>query len=300
MLTNRSVDHQTWIDLNSPTKEEADSLVLTRNIDQDVAKDLIAPTPNQNVRDRGRFVYVVLHLPTFKKLTAFCDTLEIDCIISPDTLITARYDSIDALHYFAKQIEVDDILKKNEESHLFFGMMRSVYSVMIDELSYMDDKIKEIEKNIFAGQEKMMVFALSEASRNILNFKRTVEPHGNIFELLKEIGTEKFGQKFGAQMKILVDEWRHIMRVAESQKDQIVQLRETNNSMLSTKQNEIMKQLAIIGSVLLPLTLVGQIFGLSIKFFPFKDAPYAFWLIMAIMAGVMLISIIVAKIKKWM
>ena len=70
--------------------------------------------------------------------------------------------------------------------------------------------------------------------------------------------------------------------------------------MLSTKQNEIMKQLAILGSILLPLTIIGQLFGLSVRSFPLMNHPYAFWIILSLMAVVMLISVIYAKIKKWM
>jgi len=37
MITTRSFIDQTWIDLNSPTKDELDSLVLSRDIDPMVA-----------------------------------------------------------------------------------------------------------------------------------------------------------------------------------------------------------------------------------------------------------------------
>lgn len=300
MITNHSYGDQNWIDLNSPTKEETDSLVLTKNIDPDIAKDLISPTPNQHVEDRGHIIYTILHIPTFKRSKSICDAQEVDIIISHNGIITGRYDSIDALHFFAKQIEVNQALDKKDERHIFFGMMTEIYNMMENELAFMEDQISTIEKKIFEGREKEMVFAISNAGRNILNFKKTSAPHGDIFEFLRQIGSEKFGLKFGEQAKELIEHWKHLERMVNNQIDLISQLRETNNSMLSTKQNEIMKQLAAIGSVLLPLTLIGQIFGLSIKFFPFKDEPNAFWLILAIMAGVMLVSISIAKIKKWM
>ena len=82
--------------------------------------------------------------------------------------------------------------------------------------------------------------------------------------------------------------------------DLVVELRETNNSMLSAKQNEIMKNLAVIGSVLFPLTIIGQIFGMSIHYFPLIDNPYAFWIILGFMAIVMVLTLVYAKVKKWM
>ncbi len=290
---------QTWIDLNSPTKEEVDSLVLTQNIDPIVAKDLLAPTPAQHAQEKDKIIYAVLHIPAFKHSHTVDGVQEVDFIISENGLITARYDSIDALHYLAKQIEVNEILNKGENSHIFFRMMKEIYKSMTDELAYMEDWMEEIEKNIFEGREKAMVFAISNVDRNLLNFRRIIDPHGNVFEFLRETGAAKFGQEFSLQAKTLMEEWRRIMRTINNQIDLAMELRETNNSMLSTKQNEIMKQLTIVGFVILPLTIIGQLFGLSIRFFPLADNPNAFWIILAIMGAVMLTTIIYAKFKKW-
>jgi len=299
MITTRTFMNQTWIDLNSPTKEETDSLVLTHSIDPSVAKDLLAPTPAQHAENRGQNIYAILHLPTFKRSRSICDVQEIDIIISTNSLITARYDSIDALHYFAKQIEVSEILNKGEHVHLFFGMMKEIYNTMRNELSYMEDQMREIEKNIFDGQEKEMVYAISNAGRNILNFRRIIDPHGNIFEFLKENGVDKFGPEFGVQTKILIEEWRHLMRIVNNQIDLITQLRETNNSMLSTKQNEVMKIFTILAFVTFPLSLIASIFGMNTSFIPLVGQQNDFWIVIGIMFFVSIAMFVYFKYKRW-
>ena len=300
MITTRAFMDQTWIDLNSPTKEEVDSLILTQNINPIIAKDLLTPTPTQYAVADGQIIYAVLHIPNLSRSHAAENCQEVDFIISENSVVTARYDSIDALHYFAKQVEVSEILNKGKKSHLFWGIMKEIYKGMADELAYMEDWMKEIEKNIFEGQEKAMVLAISNAGRNLLNFRRTIDPHGNVFEFLKETSREKFGEEFEAEARALSEKWRHIMKRVNNQMDLITELRETNNSLLSAKQNEIMKNLAVIGSVLLPLTIIGQVFGMSIRSFPLMNHPYAFWIILGLMAVVMLSTVIYARLKKWM
>lgn len=300
MITNRSFMGQTWIDLNSPTKEEVDSLILTHNISPTIAKDLLTPTPTQYAKEESQTIYAVLHMPAFRHSHATEESQEVDFIVSAEGVITTRYDYIDALNYFAKQIEVNEILNKNNGVHIFFGMMNEIYKSIKNELAYIEDWMKEIEKSIFEGQERAMVFTISNAGRNLLNFKRMVDQHGNVFEFLREIGREKFGEKFGAEAKEMLEEWRIIMKRINNQIDLISELRETNNSMLSTKQNEIMKNLATIGLVLLPLTIIGQIFGLSIVYLPLKNEPNAFWIILAMMAIIMVLTAVYARLKKWM
>jgi magnesium transporter len=291
---------ENWIDLNSPTKEEVDSLILRGDLDPIIAKDLLTPTPTQHVQSGDKVIYAVLHLPTFKHNHTVGDTQEIDFVISENSIITARYDSIEALHYFAKKVEVNEILNKTKKSNLFFGIMNEIYKSISDELSCIEDWIEEIEKNIFEGKEKLMVSEISNAGRNLLNFKKIIEAHGNVLEMLKTTGSEKFGEDFGSNIRTLENEWRRVMRTINNQLDLVIEFRETNNSILSTKQNEIMKQLTVIGSVILPLTIVVQLFSMSFQTFPLSNHPYAFWIVIGIMAVIMFIMLTFAKIKKWM
>lgn len=301
MVTNRSFMGQTWIDLNSPTKEEVDSVAMTQSINPVTANDLIMPTPVQNAKEDESSIYAVLHIPAFKYAhSSTSDIQEIDFVILKDVLITARYDSIDSLHYFAKQIEVSEILNKSQERFIFFDMMKEIYKAIENEMAYIDDWMREIEKNIFAGREKEMLFTISNAGRNLLNFKRTLDPHGDILEFIKSAGLQKFGSKFEAEATDLIHKWRRIIKRVSNQIDLAEEMRETNNSMLSAKQNEIMKQLAVIGALLLPLTIIGQLFGLSVRSFPLINHPYAFWMVIGLMLMVMLISLGFAKFKKWM
>ncbi|MBN2093994.1 MAG: CorA family divalent cation transporter [Candidatus Zambryskibacteria bacterium] len=290
---------QQWIDLNSPTKEEIDSLILTENLDPIIAKDLLLPTPTQYTETRDNMIYTVLHLPSIKQPNALSDVKEIDFVITPNSLITTRYDSIDALHYFAKQVEVSEILNRGENIHLFFGIIREIYKSVIDELAYMHDWLEEIEKNIFEGQEKAMVFSISSASRNLLNFKKILDPHGAVFDSLKEISEEKFGKNFQNQMKTLIEEWRRIIKTINNQLELTAELRETNNAMLSTKQNETMKVLTIMAFVTFPLSLIAAIFGMNTNYLPIVGSQFDFWIVMGIMSMLSIIMFIFFKYKDW-
>lgn len=300
MIVTHSFMGQVWTDLNSPSKEELDSLILAQNIDPIIAKDLATPTPKQYAKEFGKVIYAVIHIPFFKHSQSLNLEQEIDFVINENGLITTRYESIDALHHFAKQIEVNEILNKNNEAHLFFGLMKEIYTFLFDEVEYLKDWIKETEKNIFGNREREMVFSISATARNVLSFRRIVYPHKAVLENIGLIGKDNFGGNFNKEIRLLLDEWERLILEIKNISDMLDELRKTNDSILSTKQNEIMRQLTIIGSVVLPLTVIGQIFGLSITRFPFKENPYAFWVILGLMAFVMICSFAYARFKKWL
>jgi len=290
---------QTWTDLNSPTKDEVDSLMLSQNIDISVAKDLLTPTPKQYASASGSSIYAVLHIPCFQHSVSLSTEQEIDFIISRDGLITTRYDSIDAMHHFAKKIEVNEVFHKGDHSHIFFGLMKEIYGFLFNEIEYIKDWIKEIEKNIFEGYEKEMVFGISAAGRSVLTFKRILGPHQHVIVSLHDLSKDIFDDNFRRELMYLMTEWERLNLEINNISEMLDELRETNNSILSTKQNEIMKTFTILAFVTFPLSLIATIFGMNSKHIPLVGQQYDFWIILGFMFGVSLAMFSYFKYKKW-
>lgn len=302
MIVSRSIGHELWTDLSSPTKEELDSIVLSQKIDPLVVKDLLSPTPKQFAKEFSDGVYAVIHIPSFRHSHSLSFEQEIDFIVTKNGVITSRYDSIDALHYFSKQVEVGEILFKENgnHNHLFIGLMKEIYKFLSDEADYMRDWTKEIEKNIFEGKEKDMVFGISAASRNLLNFRRIIGPHETILNTFVNVSRVHFGEKFEKEAKMLLEEWTRLQSLLHNISEMLNELRETNNSILSTKQNEIMKILTVMAFIILPLSLITSIFGMNTKSIPIVGAPHDFWVVIGIMAAATIAMFAFFRYKKWL
>ena len=299
MIVTHTFLDKTWIDLSSPTEEEVNSLIFTHNIDPLIAKDLLAPTPKQQAREASDSIYAVLHIPSFQNSKREIAVQEIDCLIKRSDLITCRYDSIDALHYFAKQVEVNEILNKGSFSHPFFGMMRELYKFLQDELAYTEGWLSEIERSIFGGKEKEMVFAISAVSRNMLGVKRALNPHQGVLQSLSVMGSKKWGDEFREESLLLMEEWQRLMLVVDNLEDIVNELRSTNDSMLSTKQNEIMKTLTILAFIVVPLATISQIFGMNTLYNPIVGWANDFWIVVGLMLTLALAMLALFKYKKW-
>lgn len=291
-----------WVDLDSPTGEDIDSVVNEYGVDLYMAKDMATPTPRPRVHTSQKHIYTVMHIPVFKHSHSGENvSQEVDFVIGEKLLITARYDSIDALHRFAKTTEVNGILEKNHNhaKHPFFGLIKEIQRSIFNELAWSDDWLSDIERKVFAGQEKEMVFGLSKAARNILNFKKTARPHRETLDWISDAGREKWGKWFEEEMRSLVDNSTHIMDAVTSQNEFIVEMRETNNSLLSTKQNEVMKMLTILAFLSLPASIIASIFNMNVTL-PIVGLPGDFYIVMGIMALTSSLMYIFFRFKRWL
>ena len=296
--------HLTWVDVESPSSEEVRELMGKYNIDPLVAEELLLPTLKPRVDVYKNFIYLILHFPAFRHTHGDNPNQEIDFIIGKDFLITTRYDSVDPLHKFSKVFEVNSVLDRSDigdhAGYLFFYMVRKLYKSLEHELEYISDSLGIIEEDIFEGKEKEMVIALSNVSRVLLNLRQAITPHHEILNSFCDAGKVFFGEKFGYHLSSIMGEYYRIKNSANSLIDTLNELRQTNNSLVSTKQNEVMKVLTIMAFITFPLSLMASIFGMNTLYLPIVGHPFDFWIIISIMLVAMGFFFAYFKYKEWL
>lgn len=287
MLTRYVQRNLTWIDLVSPTPQEVRSLMHEFNIDLLIAEELLVPSYKPKVERRGEHLYVILHFPVLKGLGQRPEQ-EIDFVVGKHFLITARYASNDPLQAFAKAFEVNSVLGRDTSSmshggHLFAAMARNLYAALLSECEVLDRHLQDIEERIFGGDERRMVFDISQTGRTIHDFRQSLLPHLETLTSLEPVAAKVFGQEYAFYVRAVVGEYERARDMLEHLRDSLTELRETNNSLLSTKQNEIMKTLTVVAFVTLPLELIAAIFTIPAHNTPILGSPGDFWIIVSAM-----------------
>lgn len=304
MINTYKYDNETWVDINSGTPEEIREIMDKYKIHPLVARELTSSTRKPRIEFHDGYIYCILHFPAWKHSHAREANQEVDFIVGKDLLITARYDNIDALHKFSKTLEVKEILEKEKSdggTHvIFIAMLRELYSGLFEEIENIEDLIEEITGQIFHGKEREMVRSISEITRTLLEFKRAMDMHKEVLEALHFHGGTVFGKTFSKNIEVITLDYLKINSTIKASLEILHELRDTNNSMLSTKQNETMKKLTVLGAILLPMTIIVQIFGMSIHTFPLENNPNAFWIILTLTFTVALVTLIYMRHKKWM
>ena len=80
----------------------------------------------------------------------------------------------------------------------------------------------------------------------------------------------------------IVDAAERIWDLLDNYKEVVEALEGTNESVISHRQNDVLRVLTVFSVVLLPLTLIASIFGMNVDF-PGVGTAAAFWAILALM-----------------
>ncbi len=284
MLTRYGQRNMTWVDLVQPTPAEARAIMHEFNLDPLIAEELLLPSFKSKVDRRGDAIYIILHFPTLRGASSRAEQ-EIDFVIGKNFLITTHYETIDPLHSFASAFEVQGVLGHDSThshgGHLFVSMLHNLYQALGSECDIMHEQLESIEDRIFGGDEKRMVVELSHVGRTIHDFRQALIPHREILSSFEGPAARMFGSEFSYHVRSVEGTYARVERAIENLRDSLGELRETNNALLSTKQNEVMKTLTVMAFIVLPLTLISQLFGMNSEHLPIIGLPGDFWIIVA-------------------
>lgn len=296
-------DGITWVDLETPTREEVAQVADEFSIRMDIADELLLPSSKPRVDVFEQYIYAVMHFPALRH-THHSREQEMDFIIGKDFLITTHYDTIDPLHKFSKIFEVSSLLERNIDSEhagfLFFQLLKRLYKAVQHEVEYVRKDLIAIEEQIFSGHEVRMVSGISHCARDLLNLRQTIEPHREILKSLEQEGPRFFGDDFAPTLRALSDEYYRVHNRIMRETESLHELRETNNSLLTTKQNETMRIFTTLAFFTFPLTLLVAFADSRLANNPLADAQYGFWIMIGIVLAAAALMYFYFQHRRWL
>jgi magnesium transporter len=305
MLSRQTHGELVWIDVVSPTQDEIRLLMEEFSLDPLIAEELIAPSVRNRVDARDEYFYVTLHFPTFKYLHNVASVpLELDFIVGKKWIITTRYVAIDPLHQFSKLFEIESILDRKDmgihAGNIFYYMLNELYKTLYDELLHITVRLDAVEERIFEGYEKEMVLELSNISRDLLNYSQALDGHSGMLQSIETPGVALFGYEYARKIRSVSGEFARLAGAIKSNRASLIELRATNNSLLGTKQNEIMQIFTIMAFVTFPLSLIASVFGMNTSTMPIIGHPQDFWIVVGFMFAAAVAFFAFFKYKKWL
>ena len=97
----------------------------------------------------------------------------------------------------------------------------------------------------------------------------------------------------------IVDASERIWDLLDNYKEVVEGLEDTNESVISHRQNNVLRILTVVSVTLLPLTLISGIFGMNVHF-PGFDTAAAFWAIIGAMVGIAVALVGFFRYKRWL
>lgn len=159
--------------------------------------------------------------------------------------------------------------------------------------------IDNVDKELENKQSQKTLEEISTIRRNLVVFHTMIKP---ILPLFKELGEGKHGELNGTMQPFWGNVLDHLQKIwdrVEDDRELIEGISKSNESLLSSRSNQIIKVLTIFSAIILPLNLLASLYGMNLEL-PFIGDPFIFWKIILIMVVTTASMLTIFFLKKWL
>jgi magnesium transporter len=293
----------TWVQLDAPTGDEAARLAERFGWHPLDLEDVLSKRQRPKVDEYPEYLFSVLHFPAYDKAIQRLNAAELDVFLGPDFLITLPNAELLPVTRLFARCEADDELRESLFSkgsgYLLYHVLDDLFDYCFPILDKIGHKLDSVEDEMFEGRAEEIVRDISNVKQEIISYRKIIKPERSTLRVLEGRVQRFLPQELDLYFDDIVDAAERIWDLLDNYKEVVEGLEQTNESVISHRQNDILRVLTVFSVVLLPLTLLTGIFGMNVKF-PGFETEEAWWAIVGGMFVVLVSLLGFFRYKRWL
>ena len=224
--------------------------------------------------------------------TGFYFRIEKDKIIFVD-------DSGKVLEWLKEMLKAGD--EKQPELGIFFAdFLEYLIKDDVIFITKLEHSLEELEDMVLEkGSDIPFNHEISGYRRKVSLFSHYYLQLADLSSILCEDDNHIFKEKEKRSFSLLTERVNRLHDETLMLRDYCVQIREVYQSLIDERQNEIMKLLTIVTTIVLPLSLVAGWYGMNFVNMPELSAPHGYAIICLLCLVCLLLEFWVIRKNKW-
>ncbi|WP_427171450.1 magnesium/cobalt transporter CorA [Fusobacterium nucleatum] len=271
------------------------------DIDALSLEDIANPEQRVKIDDRDSYIHIILKMLQMELLTKDVQYEQLSLIIKDNILITFQETPYDMFETIRNRLETPNTkLASKDVSYLAYILIDTIvdnYLLVLDEV---ETEIDDIENKVIESADREDLEDILALKQNIAILKKFISP---IRELISKLQARSMLNYFHEDMKYylgdLNDHGIIVFDTVDMLNSRATELIQLYHSMISNTMNEVMKILAIISTIFMPLSFIVGLYGMNFEYMPELKWHYGYFITLGLMAGLVVMMIIYFKKKKW-
>jgi magnesium transporter len=303
-----------WVDLLDP--DEAQLRKHTpRDLDAHVLQRLLEPADPEGknrptFRAYGDYVFGVLLVAVLEPERDRLFFQEVDLVIMRDAVLTVRKTPPGAAPFDAARVqEVCAARERVPPGTIAYHLVDEVAERYLDLLDDFDAEIDELEEHIEHWPAELIRSRLSAIRHDLLSIRRTLAPTRDAVRgvadgrvdidrgmLRREVFPEETERAFAA----VLDKLLRASESLEFARDLLAAVRDYHATQIATEQNDVVKRLTAIASLLLFPTFIVGVYGQNFDHMPELHWHLGYLFSWGLIALVTVVQLIFFHKKQWL
>jgi magnesium transporter len=271
-----------WVDLLDPEREELEA-ALPASIHPRALDQLLEPLrhddePRPTLESHGDYIFGVFLVAVALREDDEIYYQEIDLVLTADTIVTVRKTPQAGAPFDCSAVhDLNGRGKVASAGMVAYHVVDQVAEAYLDLVDTLDDEIDELEDGVEHWPSARVASRISALRHDLLHIRRTLAPTRDavhrVFDGRVDLeGAEVFDRDVELSFADAYDKLLRAVEGLELARDLVAGVRDYHQGKIANDQNEVMKRLTAIASILLLPTFIVGLYGQN-----FRDIPELHW-----------------------
>jgi magnesium transporter len=297
-----------WVDILAETPEQTEEakeiLLNVFKFHPLTVEDCIETRNQPKIEAFPTYLYFIVHgvRPEETSSSNFV-TKELDGYLGDNFVVTFHVERFRSIKTVKQHVRSSPFACQRGAAYLLHQVLDQLVDLYMPMVDDYDNSINELEERVFhmkkSGSSKTVLQDIMDLRRSVARLRRI---SARQLDVLYRISHGEFPQIPQPILPFFRDVHDHLQRIsdlAEAYRDLVSGLFDIHFSVIATRTNEVMKTLAVVSAIILPLSLIAGIYGMNFDYMPELRSQNGYFLTLGGMAFLTIILLVYFWRRGW-
>jgi magnesium transporter len=284
----RSREGLLWIDVSDAGHEDGVFLARVFKFHSLAIDDCVSTVIHSpKIDDYGDYLFILAHEIDYSAVSQIVETIELNLFLGPNYVVSSHNFPVYSVDAVRQQVERDARPMSRGASFLAHALLDALAHNVVPAMDTISDQVDEIEEVAITSPQKTILKAVQSVKRSTQRIQRRIAPQKEVFARLGRREFALVSQDAAVFFRDLYDLAVWVEGINQTLHDRADHAVTTYMSSQINHQNETMRVLAIVATILLPLNLIASIYGMNFENMPELKWSWGYYGILGLIGAVL-------------
>ncbi len=294
----------TWINVdNAAQSERLQEFRKQFGLHTMVVDDLRSDDQRPKLEEFPNYLLIVLH--TLIDKADDVENEQFNLIIGENFLLTFQEKPNDRFDALRKKIEGGGRVRKRGSDYLAYMILDTITRQNMRLLEKMEEEGDALEEELLQNEQAYRIREagtlrkIYQLRTRLSRLRQLTRPVRELITGLLETESNLIEDRTKVYLRDTLDQIRYLSDNIESVREMMQGLIDLHMSQVNNRMSEIMKVLAMISTIFMPLNLIAAVYGMNFKFMPELEVKGFYFGVLGAMAVLAFFMFLFFRRKRW-
>jgi magnesium transporter len=298
---NEQVQFKHWLEIKGLGEEQMlEELCGYYSIHHMEMEDVVNAFQRPKLEEHANHLFLVSRL-FYRDSNDDLKNEQVSIFLFPNLLVSMQDSYIDQFESVRARLRSGKgFIRTAKVDYLAYALMDTAIDNYFPLLEAVSESLDVLEDKLFDQPTRGLLQQIQKFKRELIAIRRAVFAERDKINDLLRTDSELFSAQTKVYLKDTYDHAIQVLDIVDSYKEITASLTDIYLSNVSNRMNQIMKVLAIISTVFIPLTFVVGVYGMNFKYLPELEWHYGYPIVMIGMGILVILQFLFFWRKGWL